>query len=608
MKSNWLLSLAILFAVLFVVAFACSTDDSEEEADDDTDVDDDDDTDVDDDDNDDDDTAPTDEYEQDGVLIRGKPTDENGFVSFTVDISGTIGFFLRDELTDAALPGVQTYLITKDGEAAVFALDDDGRYLPVLADAAVLESNGAAAKGEGVFGQSYIVTLAGAHAASPNSPLVIGAQIPADLLRVMLVFFFEEYGDATLGQLSATVGALVPATGGGKVVEFAVLDDLDTATGLVSVSLAVYDRSHPGFTEFFADVYTARCYDQGDSFTLYQRDEPLADNAPSSYSFLLATPLNEPGPSETLTLRVTVTNVVGDAPVPGVKLTLAPIGAVGFTDLDGVHIFDELVLCEGQTVSLYYLRASRPQFYPVQFELTDLSTEVVNEFAISLSPVAAGAEDPTWVNIPAGSFGMGCSAGDTLCDADELPNHTVSIGAFQMTATEITQRQYYKLTADNPAWYNDCLECPVEFVTWQEAKDACAALGGRLPTEAEWEYAARAGTATKYHCGDDAACLNGVAWDIYNAGSRTRPAGQKGVNAFGLRDMHGNVWELTNDWYDDGYYASSPAADPTGPASGTYNVKRGGSWYSGFDNNRVSNRFAGDLEGRYANLGFRCVK
>ena len=604
MKTKWFVLLTIL---LFSLALGCASDDDDVAASDDDDNDDnDDDTAATDDDTD----QPDDDFEQDGVLISGRQTDANGFVSFTVADQGTIGFYVKDETqSQAALADIHVFLVTKDTRAVVLALDEQGRYLPFLADVASLTQLAKAkADGGAVFGHDWLLGMSGAQYASPNDPLVVGALIPADLLRVMLDYFFQEQGTQTLATLTDAVTDLVKDTPAEKIVQFAVLANPETATEPVPVSLAVYDRSHTDYAGFLEAVYLARCYGDAARFELYLRDEPLLDSSPGEYYFILAAPLDASAPAETLSLRVNVVDAVDGQPLSGVRLTLAPVAAVGITGDDGVYDFADVALCGGADASQLYLRASHFGYYAAQFELFDVAIGVANTFTVELSPIAVGPEDPTWVSIPGGAFGMGCSGDDANCEDDESPNHTVTVSGFEMTATEITQRQYYRVVATNPAWYDDCVDCPVEFVTWREAKDFCAALGGRLSTEAEWEYAARAGTATRYYCGTDTSCLGTIAWDKYNAGSRTRPAAERSANPFGLYDMLGNVWELTADWYEAGYYDYSPAVDPQGPAGGTYNVKRGGSWYSGFDNSRVSNRFAGDVDGRYANLGFRCVR
>jgi formylglycine-generating enzyme required for sulfatase activity len=599
---------ALLLALLGLVVLlpACAGDDDDDDAADDDNDDGDDDDDDDNDTTDDDDATPDEDFVLDGVLITSAETDAAGYVSFDLEGQGVLGFFVKDEgELDDPIAGVRVFLIVKEATAAVLALDAAGAYLPFLSAVADLAP---APTGKAAGDLDFFLGLPRSQSAGPNEPLVIGAQIPADLLRVMLVFFFEEWGDTTLAQLDDSVAGLLPGEGSGKIAQFAVLENLATATGDVAVTLAVFDASHPDIAGFFASLYAAQCFQNADAFTLYRRDEPLADNAPGSYQFLLAAPQVDSTPAQTFTLRVTVTDAMDTLPVAAARLALAPTGLVGFTGTDGVYSFANVGMCDSDPAPTYFLRASRFGFYPAQYDLTGLVAAQTNEFHVTLSPLGTGPEDPTWMSIPGGTFAMGCSPSDDLCDADELPAHNVTISAFDLTATEITQRQYYKLTGANPAWYDDCLDCPLELVTWQEAGDACVLLGGRLPTEAEWEYAARAGSTTRYHCGDDAACLDAVAWDIYNAGSRTRPAGQKAANAWGLYDMHGNVWELTADWYGGSYYGVSPATDPTGPATGEYNVKRGGSWYSGFDNNRISNRFAGDVGGRYANLGFRCAR
>jgi formylglycine-generating enzyme required for sulfatase activity len=142
---------------------------------------------------------------------------------------------------------------------------------------------------------------------------------------------------------------------------------------------------------------------------------------------------------------------------------------------------------------------------------------------------------------------------------------------------------------------------PIVNVTWDDAQAYCGWMGGRLPTEAEWEYAARGGsTEARYGPIDE------IAWYISNSGGQTHDVTQKRRNGFGLYDMLGNVWEWANDWYDDKYYQSSPSQDPPGPTNGQLRVLRGGSWYDSPGSVRVSDRGRGGPASRDGYGGFRC--
>ncbi|MCW5201932.1 SUMF1/EgtB/PvdO family nonheme iron enzyme [Desulfobulbus sp. US4] len=182
------------------------------------------------------------------------------------------------------------------------------------------------------------------------------------------------------------------------------------------------------------------------------------------------------------------------------------------------------------------------------------------------------------VYIPKGCFQMGSNEYD-----GEKPVHEVCVDGFWMGKYEVTQGQWKNIMGDNPANFQKGDDYPVEQVSWEDAQKFITQLKKRsgkeyrLPTEAEWEYAARAKSSYKYSGGDD---LNAVAWYDGNSGDSTHPVGQKKANAFGLHDMSGNVWEWCADWYGEKYYASSPKNNPTGPDSGAARVLRGGDFFA----------------------------
>jgi len=211
--------------------------------------------------------------------------------------------------------------------------------------------------------------------------------------------------------------------------------------------------------------------------------------------------------------------------------------------------------------------------------------------------------------IPPGSFNMGCSASiEWPCNSAEGPVHAVQLtNAFYMGRYEVTQAQWTARMGSNPSQYQgpsaevpaaQVPNRPVERVSWNSIQSFLASTSLRLPTEAEWEYAYRAGTTTAYHSmpgfptgTNDDSQLSNIAWFEFNSGEQTRPVGLKAANRFGLHDMSGNVAEWVNDWYSATYYASSPASNPPGPVSGTNRVLRGGFWFFyGFNQLRSSAR------------------
>lgn len=218
-----------------------------------------------------------------------------------------------------------------------------------------------------------------------------------------------------------------------------------------------------------------------------------------------------------------------------------------------------------------------------------------------------------YVWIPPQTFQMGCSPGDRECNSDEKPAHSVTLSkGFWIGRTEVPVGAYKRFASQtgrgmpspapsfDSAWGNGAL--PIVMVTWDEARAYCQWAGGRLPTEAEWECAARGGGAAARY-----GPLDEVAWYIDNSGNHSHAVGQKQPNRFGLLDPLGNVWEWVNDWYDGNYYSSSPRTDPPGPASGQYRVLRGGSWSNFPVVVRVSCRAWFSPGGRVADYGFRCA-
>jgi formylglycine-generating enzyme required for sulfatase activity len=211
--------------------------------------------------------------------------------------------------------------------------------------------------------------------------------------------------------------------------------------------------------------------------------------------------------------------------------------------------------------------------------------------------------------LPAGTFTMGQGGGDT----DETPHQVTLTKPFYMGVYEVTNAQWKRVMGSDPSkWKND--DNPVEQVSWDDAVEFCQKLSAlpeehqagrvyRLPTEAEWEYACRAGTDTKYSFGDDESTLDEYGWFDGNSGSQTQRVGQKKANAWGLFDMHGNVWELCSDWYGD--YPKGAVTDPQGPSRASVRASRGGSWYNPAKYSRSAYRCGDDPSRRYSFLGFR---
>lgn len=218
-----------------------------------------------------------------------------------------------------------------------------------------------------------------------------------------------------------------------------------------------------------------------------------------------------------------------------------------------------------------------------------------------------------FVLISAGSFNMGADKNFEDAFDYETPVHRVTISKpFYLGKYEVTQAQWVAVMGNNSSKFKG-RNNPVEMVSWDDVQIFIDRLNQkeghdryRLPTEAEWEYAARAGMESIFSFGDDAAQLGSHAWygESWDTGG-THPVGQKQPNAWGLYDMYGNVWELVQDLYGENYYAESPSTDPEGPSSGEYRVDRGCSWVNAVKYCRSASRYRIIPDGRYMNLGFR---
>jgi formylglycine-generating enzyme required for sulfatase activity len=230
----------------------------------------------------------------------------------------------------------------------------------------------------------------------------------------------------------------------------------------------------------------------------------------------------------------------------------------------------------------------------------------------------------TFKLVPAGEYQMGNDKQRDALAAEipgsspsdfgrEDPAHPVRITKpFFLCAKEVTQEQYQKVVGSNPA-ENSSPQNPVENVSWTDAELFCKRLSEkekrtyRLPTEAEWEYACRAGSTTEFHFGDDPATLPEHAWFAGNSGKKSHPVGEKKPNAWGFLDMNGNVSEWCQDWFAAEYYESSEKSDPKGPYSGSGRVHRGGSFESPVAKCRSTPRFKELPTYKSPALGFRVV-
>ena len=220
------------------------------------------------------------------------------------------------------------------------------------------------------------------------------------------------------------------------------------------------------------------------------------------------------------------------------------------------------------------------------------------------------------VSVKGGKFIMGCfDERDSRCLNDERPRREVQLKGYHIGKYPVTQRQWRSVMGINPS-HHEGDDLPVEQVSWVDTQEFIKRLNAmtgkryRLPTEAEWEFAAIGGQAAgaKRGAGQEEAFLADVAWYNYNSDGAPHPVGAKLPNALGLHDMVGNVWEWVGDWYDGYYYRTSPLKNPQGPKFGSERVYRGGSFDSGEQHCRISLRNRNKPQSRTIYLGFRLAQ
>ncbi|MCK9232756.1 MAG: SUMF1/EgtB/PvdO family nonheme iron enzyme [Syntrophales bacterium] len=303
---------------------------------------------------------------------------------------------------------------------------------------------------------------------------------------------------------------------------------------------------------------------------------------------------------------------------PYTKALLDNIAKPGLTISDVFMEVRKRVLKEtGQTPWELSSLVGHFYFRPGNRDYTEQVVPDSHDYAMSRPPAPVPPSDGPitdsdtgmeFVFVKGGCYRMGDTFGDG--DGDEKPVHEVCVNDFYIGKYEVTQGQWQNIMGNNPSYSKNCGDnCPVEQVSWNDAQQFISRLNSqsgkqyRLPTEAEWEYAARSGgKSEKYAGGND---VDTVAWYKDNSGSQTNPVGRKQPNGLGLYDMSGNVWEWCHDWYGSDFYRNSGRDNPGGPSSGSYRVLRGGCWNYDAASSRAAIRGRSHPGVRKSFLGFR---
>jgi formylglycine-generating enzyme required for sulfatase activity len=289
--------------------------------------------------------------------------------------------------------------------------------------------------------------------------------------------------------------------------------------------------------------------------------------------------------------------------------------AIGITDeltvtIAPLNATDKTVIWSSNNVSVATISSTVEDKGIVTAKASGVATIKVtskNGEVIATCEVTVISAEPEMVLIEGGTFDMGCT--DDECVEYELPTHKVTLSSYKIAKYQVTQQQWEAVMGKNPS-DNKGDDHPVEKVSWNSVQQFIQKLNTatgksyRLPTEAEWEFAARGGNQSKgykYSGSDD---INAVAWHRENSGNRTHPVGKKEPNELGIYDMSGNVFEWCSDWY--GLYTEDSQTNPVGPASGTTHIIRGGAFSNATPNRcRVSYRLNVAPDITMAQIGFR---
>ena len=273
---------------------------------------------------------------------------------------------------------------------------------------------------------------------------------------------------------------------------------------------------------------------------------------------------------------------------------------------------------EGDKVALAYAYSDEEDYYIINDAEGDIGSNIsagidneIRWLLIDKDFIAGKIIDFQVVTVP---HGMAYVDGGKFIrwnkkeEQNELSEYNVKLNSYLIDKTEVTQRDYRRVMGEYSNDFSGCMECPVENISWHDAYEYANRVGKRLPTEAEWEYAARGGRfgeKSQIYSGSNE--LNEVAWFLENTKNK-QPVAKKMPNVLGIYDMSGNVWEWCSDWYHDDYFLIAENLNPKGPEYGTEKVCRGGSWFSNDIYCTPLRRYKLNPDYKDTNFGFRCVK